>query len=393
VEPELNQRMSNRSEQFRIKGEENDAGGVSGILITSVHPWDGYLTGPENELAMAAAQVMATGKYNGVSPLVIYGLSGVGKSRLLAGLVVEWLQHQHSSSVAHLDTQAFVRACFEAAAEPGGVGWLALRRRFRSLDLFVLEDIEGLERVPWVGDELAHTLDALEAGGAAVVVSAQTPPATWVRQRWPQRLVNRLKGGLTAQITPPGLRLRHRYVLQCISQCGVALEAAAVEALAEAVDGYRSVDGWISRLTFECRLKREQAGREVGQSGRQARENVPWWTLDSQTVGTSLAAEALLLKAQLTIAAVARAIADRLRIRLSILRGPSRRASVVAARHIAMHLARTLAGSSFAAIGTYFGGRDPSSVRYACKMTAVRLATDPIFAASIAGLSEGWQQP
>jgi chromosomal replication initiator protein len=126
----------------------NDPEVVSVNSIASGHPWDGFLAGPENELAIATAQAMATGKYDGVSPLVIHRPSGVGKSRLLAGLVAEWLRHQCSSAVAHLDAHVFVGACFEAAAEPGGVGWAAFRDRFRSVDLFVLEDIEGLERVP-----------------------------------------------------------------------------------------------------------------------------------------------------------------------------------------------------------------------------------------------------
>jgi chromosomal replication initiator protein len=92
--------------------------------------------------------------------------------------------------------KVFVSTCFAAAAEPGGVGWAAFRDRFRSVDLFVLEDIEGLERAPWARAELAHALDALTTNGAAVAVSAQSPPATWVPQSWPYRLVNRLTGGL-----------------------------------------------------------------------------------------------------------------------------------------------------------------------------------------------------
>ncbi len=120
-------------------------------MIEPAHPWDGYLTGPENELAMAAAQALARGECEGISPLVVYGPSGIGKSRLLAGLVTEWLLRHPGSSVAHLDAQTFVTACFEAAAVAGGVGWSALRGRFRSVDLFVLEDIEGLREGPWPG--------------------------------------------------------------------------------------------------------------------------------------------------------------------------------------------------------------------------------------------------
>ena len=55
------------------------------------HPWDAFLTGPENELAFAGAQALARGEREGISPLVVHGLSGVGKSRLLAGLVLRML--------------------------------------------------------------------------------------------------------------------------------------------------------------------------------------------------------------------------------------------------------------------------------------------------------------
>ena len=90
-----------------------------GFPTLAAHPWDGYLTGPENELAMAAAQAMARGERTGISPLVVHGPSGVGKSRLLAGLVAEWLRRQPGSSVAHLDAQAFVTACLEAVPSRG----------------------------------------------------------------------------------------------------------------------------------------------------------------------------------------------------------------------------------------------------------------------------------
>jgi chromosomal replication initiator protein len=370
----------------------NDAEVVSVSSIASGHPWDGFLTGPENELAMAAAQALAAGKYDGVSPLVIYGPSGVGKSRLLAGLVAEWLQRQCSSTVAHLDAQAFTRACSEAAAKPRGIGWVAFRGQFRSVDLFVLEDIEGLERVPWARGELIHTLNALTTNGAAVAVSAQSPPSTWMPQSWPYRLVNCLLGGLAVRIAPPGLASRRRYVLRYARQHDVILKAEAVEELAKAADGYRTLDGWISRLALEARLKWNKGDRRVGINVLEAQQALPQCALDYHTVATILADETLLAKQLPTINIVVQGVADRLGIRLSALRGPGRQASVVVARQIAMHLARILIGLSFAAIGNYFGGRDRASVRHACRMATARLDADPALAASVALLSQYWQK-
>jgi chromosomal replication initiator protein len=359
----------------------------------AAHPWDDYLIGPENELALAAAQALARGEREGISPLVVHGPSGVGKSRLLAGLVAERLRRQPGSAVAHLDAESFAAACVEAAGEPGVGGWSALRGRFRAVDLFVVEDLEGLERVPMARDELAHTLDALETSGASVAVSTRAAPGSWRRLGWPARLINRLLGGLAARIDPPGLASRRRYVLLHAAARGLALQAEAVETIAQAADGYRTLDGWLARLALETQLDRRQEARggPPGGRGPQSRRSgsAP---LDPQAVATVLAEETALAEPVATVDAIARAVAERFGVRLALLRGPSRRASVVEARHLAMHLARLHSGTSFAAIGAYFGGRDPATVRHACKAAVLRLDADAAHAAAVAALGRAWRK-
>ena len=169
----------------------------------------------------------------------------------------------------------------------------------------------------------------------------------------------------------------------------MALQAEAVERLAEAADGYRTLDGWIARLGLEARLgqRRRAGGRGASVAGRAC---ATW--LDPETVAAILAEETLLADPALTVDAIARAVATRFGVRLSVLRGPSRRASVVEARHLAIHLARTHTGSSFAVIGSYFGGRDPATVRHACKAAADRINADPALAAAVAALGQAWQK-
>ena len=228
---------------------------------TASHPWDGYLTGPENELALAAVQALARGEREGYSPLVVHGPSGVGKSRLLAGLVVERLRRLPSSVVVHLDAQAFSMACSEAAGVAAGAGWPALRGRFRSVDLFVLEDLEGLEDRPWPGTSWRtrsmHSIPLVPQWW-----SQHNPaPGTWSYLEWPARLINRLLGGLAARIGPPTLASLRRYVLHIAGRHGVALQAEAVETLIQAADGYRTLDGWIARLALEARIERGETGK------------------------------------------------------------------------------------------------------------------------------------
>src|SRR5262249_18111270 len=159
------------------------------------------ITGPENALALAGAQALARGDREGISPLVVHGPSGVGKSRLLAGLTAEVVRRRPESALAHLDAEGFAAACAASARGAGGQGWAELRERFRAVDLFVLEDIESLLRAPMALTELTHTLDTLDARGASVAVSARTGPGQWAEGEgageWPPRLVSRLRGGLS----------------------------------------------------------------------------------------------------------------------------------------------------------------------------------------------------
>src|SRR5438128_582359 len=115
----------------------------------------------------------------------------------------------------------------------------------------------GIERAdprsPAVPGPSPHPWDGYLTGpenelAVAVAVSARSAPGTWPRREWPAGLVNRLLGGLTARVDPPGLAARRRYVLHGAGQHGLTLPAEAIERLAWAADGYRTLDGWLSRL-------------------------------------------------------------------------------------------------------------------------------------------------
>jgi chromosomal replication initiator protein len=335
---------------------------------TSSQPWDGFLAGEENALALASVTALARGESEGISPLVLHGPSGSGKSRLLAGLVAERMIRRPESAVAEVDGEAFAAACGEAASRPEA--WAEVRARFRNLDLLALDGLESVARVPPALEELSHTLDALEARGAAVAIAARTPPGQW--SGWPIRLINRLLGGLAVRVDPPGLALRRRYLLDRGRTRGLALASDAVDALAEAADGFRTIDGWLSRLALAARVERRP--------------------LDRALVTAFLDDEAEPVPAMPTIEAVARAVASRFGVRLSDLRGTARQPKFVEPRHLAMHLARADTDLSLAAIGTYFGGRDPATVRHACRSMDTRLGSDPALASAAEAIAAAWRR-
>ncbi len=330
-------------------------------------PLDDFLVGPENALAFEGAMALARGESTGLSPLVIHGPSGVGKSRLLAGLVAERLARRPDTIAAHLEAETFAALCAEAAGRPGG--WAELRARFRRLDLFVLEDLHALDRAPLALAELAHTLDALDEAGASVAVSARAGPGRWDGDGWPSRLVNRLVGGLSVRVDPPGPDLRRRYALDRARARGLTLAAEALDALAESADGFRTLDGWLARVALASAVD-PLGGRPLGRP----------------RVESILSDDPGQPDATATLDRIARAVADRFGVRLRDLRSSSRRQALVVPRHLAIHLARLHTGLSFASLGAYFGGRDAATIRHACRAASLRLASDPSLASAVSTL-------
>src|SRR5262249_4030625 len=145
--------------------------------------------------------------------------------------------------------------------------------------------------------------------------------------------------------------------------------ADAAETLAEAADGYRTLEGWLARLALSARQEKRGLDRDLVE---------PILAEEGRANG-------------LTIEKIARAVAAQFGVRLRELRAHSRRKVVVEPRRRAMPRARGPMSLSLGATGVYFGGRDPASVRHACRKAANRLSADPALAATMDTLRLAWR--
>lgn len=331
-------------------------------------PWDGVLVGPENELAVAAARELARGEV-GISPLVILGPSGSGKTRLLEGLVADRIDRRPGASVALVTGEAFADACHRAAHLNAPAAWTELRDQFRAVDLLAIDDLHGISRSPLALSELGPTLDDLDASGGSVAVSFRDDPGRW--NGWPVRLADRLRVGLTVRLELPGPATRRRFLLDRVRSLGLTASSEAIDALAEASDGYRTIDGWVARLALTSRIERKP--------------------LDL-TLASRLISDEDEATPDVTIAEITKAVARQFGLHPRDLRSKSRRASLVEARHLAILIARELTGASFARIGKALGGRDPKTVRHGCLAASDRLANDPALASVAESIRRQWHR-
>jgi chromosomal replication initiator protein len=317
------------------------------------------VVGPENRLALPALERLLAGDdltqiaalFN---PLLLVGPSGTGKSHLARGITRRWksfLDDTHGKApagpqgrrrgpspvrVEYLTAIDFARQ-LRAAHEENCLE--AFRERLSTLRLLVVEDLQNLPTSLFVQRELRDTLDRLELSGAAVVLTTQQPPAALAGLE--AGLRDRLVVGLALRLQPPGLEARVELLKLAATARGSQLDDQQLEKLAQKTEGPVP------------HLFRALAEHELLSQDRLPETHRP-------------------LPLKPLIAIVARYFS----LTQTALCGPARRKSLVYARGIAMHLARTLTDLSYAQIGQGFGGRDHSTVMNAIRTTQKKLAAD-----------------
>lgn len=324
-----------------------------------------FLAGPENRLVETAVRSVLGDRPDGYNPLVLYGPSGSGKSHLAQGLATKWKARHRRRRVEYTTAADFARELTDAIKTQATD---ELRNRYRKAALLVLEDVDRLAGKNEAQEELVHTVDALLAGGRRMVVTAAAAPA-----RLPgiaPGLQSRLISGLTVPLAPPGPAARLAILQRLAQMRKIKLPQPAAEILAAGLTAM--VPGLVAAM-----VQLEVPARLLG------------GTVDAA------AAEAFLARRngsrQAGVGEIASATARLFSLKLSELRGPSRRQAVATARAVAMYLARQLGGRSLQQIGRYFGGRDHTTVMYGCRKIEDMMEHDPAIRRAVQQLRERWQ--
>jgi chromosomal replication initiator protein len=313
-----------------------------------------FLAGPENALlasALAAVRLPA----EGTNPLVLTGVSGSGKSLLLQLLVDEFRQCYADGPLLATTGVDLARA-YAHAVETDDIG--EFRGRYSRLQLLAIDDIDRLGEKQPAQQELQRLIDALVRRGSLVLATVRSHPLDAQELSYP--LASRLAAGLVVPLALPQQGARQALIEQFAAASGIEFSPAALEALASPAAAARLMTApQIRRAVISLAEMARQRGRPVDR--QLAREYMQ--AADADAKGR--------------LKAIAAAVGRHFAISVSELRGKSRSQSVAAARGLAMHLARSLSGASYAAIGRYFGNRDHTTVMHACRKTAAAAAAEP----------------
>jgi chromosomal replication initiator protein len=319
--------------------------GLSSALIA------GLVLGPENQMTHVALEAILGGGDHLFNPVVFHGPSGVGKSHLATGLVAAWKKRFRQRPAIYLPALDFAREladAFDAHAVDD------FRERHGRAWLLVLDDLQLLAPRQAAQREVASLLDASLECGKRVVLTCSTAPEHL--EGFLPSLLGRLVSGLCIQMVLPGVDTRRLLLDQFARQHEIPLDASVACLLAR---GLGTPAPGLCRALMELHVAANMVGEGI--TPQRAREY--------------LAARAAPRRA--TLSQIARLTARHFSLKVADLRSASRRRAVVRARDVAMYLARTLTRSSLKEIGTYFDGRDHSTVSYGCWKTEKLLEADP----------------
>jgi chromosomal replication initiator protein len=315
-----------------------------------VHPLWEFVAGPENSLAATALLPYLERTATQFNPLVLYGPHGTGKSHLAHGLAMWWQQHFPAARVDRLAASEFARAYAAALEDQRLEAW---RRQIRGLSLLIVEDLGQLTGKRGAQQELLHTLDALAQQDAMVVVTARTLPTH--SSGLLSALRSRLSAGLVVPLALPGPCARRAILEHLAALRSISLPKRALHCLADGL--HLSVPALISAL-LELELAAQLGDEKV----------------DSHRVRQFVAEQGSENMASLRD--IACLTAKYFGLKLSDLKSPLRRQPLVAARGVAMYLARQLTKESLQQIGAFFGGRDHTTVLHGCRRTDKLLKRD-----------------
>ncbi len=328
-------------------GTSLNGGGISAATgaatLNDRYTFDAFVTGASNRFAHAAALRVAETPARSYNPLFIYGDAGLGKTHLLQAIGNYVLENYPSYKVRYVTSEQFLSEFVDSIRAGTNE---AFKRRFRDIDVLLVDDIQFFEGKKETQEEFFHTFNHLHQSNRQIVLSSDRPPDAIPTLE--DRLRTRFVMGLLTDIQPPDLETRLAILRKKAEDEVSPVSAEVLEFIAASINdnNIRSLEGALTRLTAWASLTQEVLTTERATeiltdlvSEREARPITPQTILDTTAEYFGYTVEELI--------------------------GRSRTRPLTTARHVGMYLFRELTDLSFPNIAKEFGGRDHTTVIHA----------------------------
>ena len=318
------------------------AGQVDEAGLNPRYTFETFVKGSSNQFALAAALRVAETPGRTYNPLFIYGSAGLGKTHLLHAIGHYIHQNYQHHDVRYVSTERFLNEFVDAIRYKTNTSF---QRRYREVDVLLIDDIQFLEKREGLQEEFFHTFNALHGANKQIVISSDRVPDAIPTLE--ERLIGRFKWGLITDVQPPDVETRLAILRNKAERDHVQVPQETLEFIATRISSnIRELEGALIRVTAFASLSGVPITTELAQ-------NLLADLLGDTSVKPRTDEELLA------------EIADILGFEIAALKGKSRQRPLVTGRQIAMYVFRDLTELSYPSIARVFGGRDHTTVIHA----------------------------
>jgi chromosomal replication initiator protein len=322
-----------------------------------------FVVGASNQFAHAACLAVAEAPAQAYNPLFLYGGVGLGKTHLL-NAIGNHIAETSDLRIAYVTTEQFTNEVINSIRYDK---MMDLRKRFRNIDMLLIDDVQFLAGKERTQEEFFHTFNTLYEAHKQIVLSSDRSPKEIANTE--ERLQSRFGWGLIADLQPPDVETRIAILRKKSDDEGIALPEEVIQFLAANMkSNIRELEGSLVRLGAYASL----TGQPI--------------VLDmARNVLRDLIGEK---KKIIAMDDIEEAVATRFHVKISEMKSRRRSKTLVHPRQIAMYLCRELTDASFPEIGRHFGGKDHTTIIHACKQIARAKEADSTLNATLESLKE-----
>ncbi|KKR88363.1 MAG: Chromosomal replication initiator protein DnaA [Candidatus Gottesmanbacteria bacterium GW2011_GWA2_41_12] len=320
--------------------------------LNSLYTFENFAVSSTNQMAYAAATAVASSPGNSYNPLFLYGGTGVGKTHLMQAVCNMVLNHKPNTKIIYCMGEEFTNEIIEAIKNKTTDFF---KKKYRSAQILLLDDIQFLAGKTAVQEEFFHTFNAVYRDGGQIILTSDKPPHEISRLE--DRLRSRFEGGLIIDISPPDFELRTAILLIKARQKRVDIPIEVAKAIAANVENPRKLEGVLIRLLTEVNTRKES----------------PSVDLVYKILGKQTATPTQKAVAPKDVISV---VAEHFGIKNGQLKSAKRDGFLALPRQVLYYILRQEMGLPLTEIGLFLGGRDHTTILHGVKKISSLLTTD-----------------